>query len=146
MPNQGDYRVSIAGGGLVQPSPNAYNSFGSSGFNSSNATQKATITPGQNGTDVNLQGVAIWTLRSLLAQQNTQVQGGILSSLTLRNGTLSGTVTNTLATALSDVYVLMPNSYVNIGNLGAGETKPVHLSLNTSSTTTTTPLAADRLR
>jgi len=62
--------------------------------------------------------------------------------LTLRNGTLSGTVTNTLATALSDVYVLMPNSYVNIGNLGAGQTKPVQLSLSTPSTTTAMPLAA----
>jgi hypothetical protein len=46
---------------------------------------------------------------------------------------LSGTVTNTLPTALSDVYLMMPHSIVRIGNLAAGQTSSVALSLTASS-------------
>ena len=142
VPNQGDYQVHISGDGLVQPSPDEYYQSGGPGIGNSNQTQNETITPAQDGTDVNLHGVDIWTLRSLVSEQDSQVRGGIISHLTLQNGTLTGTVTNTLSTALSDVYVLMPNSYVNIGNLGAGATKPVNLLLNTTPATPGTLLAS----
>ena len=142
VPNQGDYHVHISGDGLVQPSPDQNYQFGGPGASNSNQAQNTTITPAQDGTDINLQGVDIWTLRSMVSEQNTQVTGGIVSHLTLQNGTLTGTVTNTLATALSDVYVLMPNSYVSIGDLAAGATKPVNLQLNISSANSGNLLAA----
>lgn len=140
VPNQGDYHVHFPGDGLVQPSPDQNYQFG--GPSTSNQAQNATIDPSQDGTNVNLQGVDIWTLRSLVSEQDTQVTGGIVSHLTLNNGTLTGTVTNTLATALTDVYVLMPNSYVNIGDLAAGATKQVKLELNTTATNSGNLLAA----
>jgi hypothetical protein len=142
VPNQGDYAVHFAGNGLVQTSPDEYYSYAGPGIGNGNQNSTTTITPGQNSTDVHLQGVNIWTLRSLVSQQDAHVRGGIISHLTLHNGTLTGTVTNTLPTALSDAYVLMPNSYVNIGNLGAGETRSVNLSFNTSPSTPGTLLAA----
>ena len=142
VPNQGDYAVHFAGNGLVQTSPDEYYQNAGAGISNGNQNSTTTITPGQDGTDVHLKGVDIWTLRSLVSQQDAHVQGGIISHLTLRNGTLTGTVTNTLPTALTDAYVLMPNSYVNIGNLGAGETKPVNLSFNTSSSNPGMLLAA----
>jgi hypothetical protein len=142
VPSQGDYAVHFGGNGLVQTSPDEYYSYAGPGVGNGNQNSTTTITPGQDGTDVHLQGVDIWTLRSLVSQQDAHVQGGIISHLTLHNGILTGTVTNTLPTALSDVYVLMPNSYVNIGNLGARETKPVNLSFNTSPQSPGTPLAA----
>lgn len=142
VPNQGDYHVHIPGDGLVQPSPDQYYQYGGSGVDTSNQAQNTTITPAQDGTDVNLQGVDIWTLRSIVSEQNTQVTGGIVSHLALQNGTLTGTVTNTLTTSLSDVYVLMPNSYVNIGDLAAGATKPINLQFNTSSPNSGNLLAA----
>jgi hypothetical protein len=141
VPNQGDYAVHFAGNGLVQTSPDENYSSGP-GIANGNQNSTTTITPGQDGTDVHLHGVNIWTLRSLVSQQDAHVQGGIISHLTLRNGTLMGTVTNTLHTALSDVYVLMPNSYVNVGNLGAGETRSVNLPFNTSPSSPGTLLAA----
>ncbi len=127
VPNQGDYHIHFTGDGLVQPSSDQYYQSGNT-----NSGPNTVIAPSQDGTDVNLQGVDIWTLRSLVSDQDSQVTGGIVSHLTLKNGTLTGTVTNTLPTALSDVYVLMPNSYVNIGDLAAGETKLVNLPLNTA--------------
>ena len=142
VPNQGDYAVHFAGNGLVQISPDEYYSYSGSGISNSNQNSPTTITPGQGGTDVHLQGVNIWTLRSLVSQKDAHVQGGIISHLTLNNGTLTGKVTNTLSMALSDVYVLMPNSYVNIGDLGAGATKQVNLSLNTSPSNPGTLLAS----
>src|SRR5579875_654305 len=136
VPNQGDYHVHFTGDGLVQPSADQYYQSGNP-----NSGQNTIIAPSQEGTDVNLQGVDIWTLRSLVSEQDSQVTGGIISHLTLKNGTLTGTVTNTLPAALSDVYVLMPNSYVNIGNLAAGATKSINLPLNTT-TNSGTLLAA----
>lgn len=132
VPNQGDYAIHIPGDGLVQPAPDGSNQLGP-GFSTNSQAQDTTITPAQDGTDVKLQGVDIWTLHSMTSELDSQVHGGIVSHLALQNSTLTGTVTNTLDTALSDVYVLMPNSYVSIGNLAAGQTRQVNLLLNPSS-------------
>ncbi len=123
VPNQGDFLVHLPGNVLAQPSPNSF---------SSTAGQQTTISPDQSGTNVNLQGVDIWTLRSILAQQDQPVHGGIVSHLEDINGTLTGSITNTLSYSLSDVYVLMTNSFARIGNLAAGQTVQVNLPLNTT--------------
>src|SRR6202011_790181 len=90
--NQGDYAVHIQGNGLVQPSTDQ--NFSGPTQNSGSLT---TISAGQNGTDVNLRGVTFSTVRSLIADRDRAIQGGIDSHLTLQNGVLSGTVTNTLS-------------------------------------------------
>lgn len=121
VPSQGDFLVHLPGNVLAQPSPNGF---------SSTAGQQTTISPDQNGISVNLQGVDIWTLRSILAQQDQPVHGGIVSHLEDVNGTLKGSITNTLSYSLSDVYVLMTNSFAHIGNLAAGQTVQVNQPLN----------------
>ncbi|GAC1350326.1 MAG: hypothetical protein NVSMB27_31760 [Ktedonobacteraceae bacterium] len=126
--NQGDYQVHIPGNGLVQPSTDQ--NFASQSPDSAPLT---TISPGQNGTDVKLQGVTFSTTRSLIADRDRAIQGGIDSQLRLRNGVLSGTVTNTLSYGLSDVYVLMSNSFARVGHLSAGQSAQVRLVLNSSS-------------
>ncbi len=77
------------------------------------------------------------TLRSVDAfqvEQDLSIQGGIIAHLTLGQGIVSGTVTNTLPTALSDVYLLMSHRILRIGNMAAGQTSRVTLSLMVPST------------
>ncbi|MGZ3642557.1 MAG: hypothetical protein ACXVCM_01780 [Ktedonobacteraceae bacterium] len=126
VPNDGDYQVHIPGNTLVQQSPDNF------------ATTTGPITgvhttvlPTQNSTDVNLQDANIWTLHTILAEQDRQVHKGLLSQLTLQNGSLVGTVTNTFSYALSDAFLLMPNDAFRLGHLAAGETKHVQLTLST---------------
>ncbi len=127
VPNQGNYQVHIPANGLVQPSDNQYDPTNSSG-------QNTTISSTPNSTDVNLQGVKIWTLRSLVSERDHQIHGGIDSHLTYQNYRLTGTVTNTLGYALSDVYILMINSYVRIGSLAADQTMQVNVNMHTFGT------------
>lgn len=123
VPSQGDFHVHIANTSLVEPSSNLF------GGNNPSASQSTTIIPGSQGTDVALQSVNIWTLHTVVSEQNSQVHGGIVSHLTLSNGTLTGSVTNTLPYALNDVYVLMAYRYLLVGHLAPGQTQQVNLPL-----------------
>jgi len=138
-PNQGNYQVHIPGEDLVQPALDEQ--FNSGPSPSDAGQQQTTITSGQDGVDVNLQGGNTGLLHPLLADGDQQVHGGISSQLALANGILTGTVTNTLHYSLSDVYVLMPDTFVRIGDLLAGQTKQVHLTLSSSPGNTGTALA-----
>jgi hypothetical protein len=136
--NQGDYHVYIPGNGLVQPAIDQNNQ-----GPPTDAGTQATISPGHNGTEVSLQGVNFSTTRSLLTDSDSQVRGGIHSQLILQNGILSGTVTNTLSYGLSDVYVLMTNSFARIGHLAAGQSTDIKLRVNNAPTNTGMSLADD---
>jgi len=52
-----------------------------------------------------------------------------------------GTVTNTLASSLSDVYVLLPHSFAYLGHLAAGETEHLSISLHNAPLNASTTLA-----
>jgi hypothetical protein len=96
--------------------------------------EQATITASADGMQVDISGAEIRTLDALQVEQDLPVQGGFISHLTLAGGMLTGTVTNTLPTALSDVYVLMPHRIVGIGNLDPGQTSMVRLAMPFAST------------
>ncbi|HLG62662.1 MAG TPA: hypothetical protein VKY19_12055 [Ktedonosporobacter sp.] len=142
VPNNGDFQVHIPGDNLVQSTENQQ--FGPQGPLS---PQRTTITSTPDGTDVDLQGVDIWTLRSVVSRRDHQVSGGIVSHLAIQNNTLVGTVTNTLAYGLSDVYLLTGNQFVSIGHLGAGESRTINLTItnNPPATGTTSPSLADQI-
>ncbi|HWZ18521.1 MAG TPA: hypothetical protein VNW73_06970 [Ktedonobacteraceae bacterium] len=125
VPNEGDYQVQIPGNTQVQPSPDNFST--SAGPITGAHT---TVVPLQNSTDVNLQDVNIWTLHTILAEQDRQVHKGLISQLTLQNGSLVGTVTNTFKYALSDTFLLMTNDAFSLGHMAAGETKHVQLTLS----------------
>jgi uncharacterized membrane protein YhaH (DUF805 family) len=127
VPSQGNFQVHMDGSNLVQPSSNQFQY-----YSGQQSPQLTTITASPHGTDVNLQGVNIWTFHTVVSQQDSAVHGGIVSQLTLKNGTLTGTVTNTLPHALSDVYVLIGNSYTSLGSLPANWTKQVNLAVDSS--------------
>ncbi len=125
VPNEGDYQVQIPGNSLVQPSPDNFSA--SPGPITGAHTTVVTL---QNRTNANLQDVNIWTLHTLLTEQDRQVHKGLVSQLALQNGSLVGTVTNTFSYALSDTFLLMPNDAFSLGHLAAGETKHVQLKLS----------------
>ena len=125
VPNEGDYQVQIPGNTLVQPSPDNFSA--SPGPITGAHTTVVTL---QNRTNANLQDVNIWTLHTILTEQDRQVHKGLVSQLALQNGSLVGTVTNTFSYALSDTFLLMPNDAFSLGHLAAGETKHVQLKLS----------------
>jgi hypothetical protein len=124
VPNEGDYQVQFPANTLVQPSPDNFSA--SAGPTTGAHT---TVVPLNNNTNVNLQDVNIWTLHTVLAEQDRQAHKGLVSQLTLQNGSLVGTVTNTFGYALSDAFLLMPNDAFSLGHLAAGETKHIQLKL-----------------
>src|SRR6266704_1882637 len=129
VPNQGDFQVHIPGSSLVQPSPDNL-AFYQGGPVSSSDQSTTSIASAQNGTDVNLRDAGIWTLHTIISEQDRQLHQGLASHLSLQNGTLEGTVTNTLSYPLSDAYLLMPNNALSLGRLAAGQTKRVMLKLS----------------
>jgi len=136
VPNEGNFQIHVSGDGLVQPSPDNLPSFQGQPINPT-AESPATVAPAQNGKNVNLQDVTIWTLHAILSQQDRQVHKGLISELTIQNGSLVGTVTNTLGYALSDTFVLTHNDAFGLGKLAAGETKHIRFKLSSI------PLAAN---
>lgn len=127
VPSQGDFQLHVSGESLIQPN-NA-----TSQYQSTSSSGPTTITSQRNGTNVTLQGVDIWTLRSIVSEHDRQLQGNITSHLSVANGTLTGTVVNTMPYALDDTDVLIGNQYVSLGHFGTGETKQVQLSLSSPS-------------
>ena len=129
VPNEGSFQVHIPGSGLVQPSPETLYT-ATSGIVSASAASPASVVSSQGGNDVTLQDVNIWTMHSLLSQQDRRLSRGLTSQLTVQNGALVGTVTNTLGYALTDAFLLLPNNVLKLGNMPAGATKHVKLTLS----------------
>jgi hypothetical protein len=92
-----------------------------------------TVRPGESPEQVDLHA-DIATLRGWSATRAAVVQGAVRASLHFDGSTLSGTVTNGLATDLTDVAVAVPGRPpVRIGNLARGATQQISVSLPTSS-------------
>jgi hypothetical protein len=131
VPSQGNFQIHIPDSSLVQPSVDnlAFYQGGPVGSSGQSTTSIASV---QNGTDVNLRDASIWTLHTIVSEQDRQLHQGLASHLSLQNGMLVGTVTNTLSYPLSDAYLLMPNNALRLGHLAAGETKQIMLKLSSA--------------
>jgi hypothetical protein len=138
IPGGGNIQVHLPARSLAQPITNAPFQ-GDPRVLSSDADTIITI--GQNETNINLLNIGPWTLHPIVTERDQQLHGGLFSHLALRGGTLSGTITNTLDTSLSDVYILMPHSFTYIGSLLAGQTRQVKVPLHSSTLSTGTTLA-----
>jgi hypothetical protein len=116
-------QVQLPGDSLVQPFVDA-----------GQQSKQAAITVIPDGTQVKVSDTNVRLLDAIQAEQDISIQGGIISHLMFGQGTITGSVTNTLPSALSDIYLLMPHSILRVGNLAAGQTSRVTLSLTSSST------------
>lgn len=124
VPSQGDFQVRIPASNLIQPiDPIENYYFVSNVGKSPSEKRKTAITSYSNETDVNLQGVSVWTLHTLVSQYNAHTRGGLASHLTLASqpkNKVTGTVTNTLPYALNDAYLLIGGNFAPLGTLAPG--------------------------
>jgi hypothetical protein len=140
VPSNGDFHVHIPGVNLVevtdQSSIYGPNFIGGvqSGSGQSSAERTAITTQADN-TDVDLQGMDNWTLRTLASKYDTHIRGGISSNLTFSQNVITGTVTNTLPYTLNDAYLLAGNDYIALGKLGSGQTQTVQLTVSNQTST-----------
>jgi hypothetical protein len=129
VPTQGDFQVHFPGNSLALPLPNqlvpAAPIF-------TEDDPRATIIPASNGERVNLPDLGIWPFHALISEQDRQLHGGIIASLSLQNNRLVGSVTNTLDASLNAVYVLLPHGFVSLKHLLAGETQQVDLPVQSA--------------
>ena len=123
-PANSTIQVQLPGGSLVQPYVDA-----------SQQSEQAAITAIPEATQVKISDANVRLLDAFQSEQDIAMQGSIISRLVFGQGIVSGTVTNRLPTALSDVYLLMPSNIVRIGDMAAGQTSKVTLSLTASQTT-----------
>jgi hypothetical protein len=137
-PGQGAVQVHVPGTVLAQPIINEPFQVDD---RVANYSYHMTVTTSQDGTTINLPDAGTWTLHPLVSEGDQQVQGRLLSHLALQGSSITGTVTNTLGTSLSDVYIMMPHGYAYIGQLQAGQTLQVNVPLHTSSLNASTTLA-----
>lgn len=129
VPNQGDYSLSFPNKSLVQPIPHTLllNAQGMP-----NNDLDTNFTSGNSST-LNLLNRSPWTFHPSIQEQDSQLRGGLITNLLVKDNRLVGTIKNTLSTALSDAYVLLPHSFVRIGNIASGETQRVDLLIHTIS-------------
>jgi hypothetical protein len=128
VPSQGDFHVHLPGTRLVEATdqPTPYYS----GFSGQSSLHKTVITTQANSTNVDLQGVDTWTLRTLTTKYDTHIQGGITSNLSFSKNTITGTVTNSLPYSLKDAYLLVGTDYIAVGNLASGQTQAIQLAVD----------------
>ena len=126
LPNQGNFQVNVPGPNLVQ----TYTESSSQGL-------PATIVSAENATNVKLQGINTWSLRTLVTKQDRYLSGGIIPHLIFQsNNMLRGSVTNSLPYALNNAYLLISNHFQFLGNMPAGVTRSVSLSLENNTNAT----------
>ena len=126
IPDNGNIQIHVPAKSLTQP---ITNTFLQSDAGIPDADQNDSIGVGQNETNINIPNAGPWTFHRFVSEADQELQGSLSSHLALHNGTLTGTVTNTLGTDLNDVYILMGLSFAYIGNLSAQQTKHITDSL-----------------
>ncbi len=129
IPDNGNLQIHVTANSLAQPITNTFFQGDSS---VQNADQNVGISVGRDETNINIQNASPWTFHRYVSEADQKLQGGLFSHLTLHNGMLTGTVTNTLRTDLNDVYLLMNHSFAYIGNLAAQHIQQVSSSLHST--------------
>ncbi|MBE3560696.1 MAG: hypothetical protein IMW89_15975 [Ktedonobacteraceae bacterium] len=126
LPDQSDYTIRLPVGSLVQSVAYPLYETGSATL-FGDATAPVTYNP--HSTDITLLNNEQWSTHALVSELDQQLRGSLVAHLTLRDGRVVGTITNTLSTSLSDVYVLVPHGIVQVGTLPAGKTQKINLPL-----------------
>ncbi len=128
LPNQGNFNLHIPGEGLVQAVPSEV--FDNNSSVVTRTGEPVTLTPEAGAANLSVHANDRWSLTPVVAEQDRQLSGSLVTHLSLQNNQLVGTITNTLGSSLSDLFVLFPHSFVPIGQLAAGETRTVNSSLH----------------
>ncbi len=140
LPDQGNFNLHIPDEGLAQPIPTAFLNANSTSNTGTDVPSVINSTP--DGTNLTLHSTNLWSLTPVITEQDSQLHGSLTTHLALQQNKLVGSISNTLHTSLSDVYILLPHSFVRIGHLAAQQTLQVNLPLHTTTADVGTTLSA----
>jgi hypothetical protein len=127
-PANQSYEIEVEGDNLLSPMSNFYDPWSSSiaqGGNTNNLTFVQSNPSLVRGLIVNQ-----WSMQSFMTEISVHDIGQIKSNLHLHNQRLVGTITNQTGFDLKDVVVILKPNFVKLGNLLAGGTTDVDLSLS----------------
>mgnify|MGYP001332727228 CR=1 FL=1 len=130
-PSTGDFQLHLPGNSQAQPVANQFLQGNPAALPRDDVP--TTITSGASATDLTMHNQRPWTLNPIVSEEDKEFHGNIHASLVLHNNRLVGSITNTLPIALSDLYVLLPHSFVALGNLAAGQIRQIDLPLHSAS-------------
>jgi hypothetical protein len=124
VPTEGNFSLNTPGENLVQPIANQFQVNNNAILSKGN--QAANIAIRSDKTTLDLPGLPSWTLHYTATEQDLQFHGSLTTNLSINQNKITGTISNTLDTGLSDLYLLMPNMFVPIGHIAAGETLQIN--------------------
>ena len=123
LPDSGDFQVQLPASTLALPVPYPSSNVFSEG------DAPVTITAAANGVTMHIPNGDSWSFHTIVAQQDVALPGGVRARLSLQNNRVVGSLSNTLATALNDAYILLPHGFVALGNLAGGNTLSVNAAI-----------------
>jgi len=124
-PSTGDFHLHLPGSSQTQPVANQFLQGNPAALPKDDVS--TTITSGAGATDLTVHNQRPWTLNPIVSEEDKKFHGNIHTSLALHNNRLVGNIMNTLPIALNDLYVLLPHSFVALGNLAAGQIRQIDL-------------------
>ncbi|GCE12627.1 hypothetical protein [Tengunoibacter tsumagoiensis] len=130
LPDQGDFTIQVPGVNLSQPLSAPF--FTKNPAITYKDDTPTTIVTTRNQTTLQLHSSGAWSLHPLISEQDRQFSGSLSTHLSLVNNRLKGTISNTLGTALNDLYLLFPHTFVALGDLQSNETRTVDLPLHSA--------------
>ncbi len=129
VPTAGDFTLNLPGARLTEPISQQYMPNTPKPHSKKVIDMPASVNAGANSTQLTMPRLGAWSLHDLVSEQDVRLPGAISAHLSLRDGRLVGTISNTLGTSFSDLYVLLPHQIAALGNLRAGETRQIDLPL-----------------
>lgn len=131
-PAQQSYEIEVAGGGLLSPLSQDYNPWsagaGGAGLN------EMVFVQGEPG---RVRGLTVnqWSMQSFATEGQWTDLGPITGDFALEGDQLVGTVHNGTAFVLTDVVLILGNTFARIGDIPAGQDAAATMSLPAASTT-----------
>jgi hypothetical protein len=118
------YQIEVAGDQLLSPLSNYYDPWGGGYTSGGNLTFL-------QGSSSLVRGLTVsqWSMQSFMTESSWQFDGQLQGNFRVEAGKLVGTVTNNTGYALRDVVVILQNSFTQLGELQAGASADVTLSL-----------------
>lgn len=80
-----------------------------------------------------LYDVGMWEPRYVYASKTKDIAGGIISSINISGGNFKAVVRNTTGFDFRDAFIVLGNSFINVGNIFPGDEKQINVSLSDTS-------------
>jgi len=123
-PANQNYEVELAGDNLLSPLQVYYDPWNSVGGSGSNLTFVQSNPSLVRGLSVNQ-----WSMQSFMTETSLEDVGQLNANLQIKNGALTGTITNDTGYPLKDVIVLLRPNFIRIGDLDVDTAANVDLEI-----------------